>query len=100
MATLVTKPDLVEFIDLLSGLGKEDLHLDEVDFEELKSSYQGKSIEELDVRKTTGGTILAIRKEEGFKLNPPIETRLGAGESMILIGSFDQLDELKKMYCN
>ena len=100
MATLVTKPDLVEFIDLLSGLGKEDLHLDEIGYNELKNHYHGKSISDLDMRRVTGGTILAIRNQTGgFKMNPDISFILKPEQSLILLGSSDQLDLLKKTYC-
>ncbi len=99
MATLVTKPDLVEFIDMLSGLGKEDLHLDEIGFDDLKKQFQGNSIEELNMRRNVGGTILAIRSREGFKLNPHVEFRLKPEQSLILLGSSSQLANLKKHYC-
>jgi voltage-gated potassium channel len=100
MATLVTKPDLIEFIDLLSGLGKEDLHLDEIAFEDLKKEHQGESIEALNFRKKTGGTVLAIRGENGYKMNPPVDFELKADQSMILLGSLDQIKNLKSTYCH
>lgn len=95
MATLVTKPHVVEFIELMNGIGENSLNLDNIPFDELKQEYQGQSIGELDIRKKTGATVIAIRDQYGFNLNPSPSKVLSEGQTMILLGKKDELQLLK-----
>lgn len=96
MAQLVTKPYVIEFLDLLSGIGAqtEKLMLEEVSFNDMHRSFRNKSISELDVRKNTGATIIAItdRSRNGFQFNPSGSTRITEGVVLIILGKKGEIE--------
>ncbi|MFA0962201.1 TrkA family potassium uptake protein [Roseivirga sp. BDSF3-8] len=104
MAQLVTKPYVIEFLDLLSGVGgyTEKLMLEEVGYHNVLHSYRDKSISELDVRKNTGATIIAItdRSRNGFQFNPSGSTRITEGVVLIILGKKGEIDGFRKHYTN
>lgn len=94
MATLVTKPDVVEFIEMMNGVGEDALHLDNISYYQLREEWKGKSIGQLDIRKMTGATVIAIKDQFGFTLNPQANKALIEGQTMIILGSRDELHKL------
>ncbi len=95
MATLVTKPDVVEFIEMMNGIGEDALRLDNMNYYQLKDEWKDKSIGELDIRKMTGATVIAIKDQFGFTLNPQANKSLMEGQTMIVLGSTQELAKLK-----
>ena len=59
MANLVIRPEVIRFLDMISGLDPNKLRLEELPFGELRPSLRGQSIRELDVRSRTGATVIA-----------------------------------------
>jgi len=59
----------------------------------------GRSIEELEVRKRTGATILAVRhaRTGAFDTNPSPDLRLEAGDMVIAIGTFAEMAKLEEL---
>ena len=51
MASLVVVPDLLEFIDNLSIVGKSNINIEEVAVEKLFNNKSVRTIKELDLRK-------------------------------------------------
>ncbi len=94
MATLVTKPDVVEFIEMMNGIGQDSLRLDNINYYQLKDEWRNKSIGELDIRKKTGATVIAIKDQFGFTLNPQAGKSLIEGQTMIVLGSSQELEKL------
>ncbi|UZR94873.1 potassium channel family protein [Chondrinema litorale] len=100
MATLVTRPEVVEFLGMLNGMGNEKLELDEIRFEDMKDEFHGKTLKEMNIREKTGVNILGYKDpEKGFVFNPHPNTVFKQGAVAIVLG--DQ-DELKKFmsYCS
>src|SRR5262249_32843903 len=54
MATLVSKPDVIEFIDFLSSADGETIHIESVDYGHLPVAIQDKSLTEVMNWKKTG----------------------------------------------
>lgn len=52
----------------------------------------GKTLRELDLRNQTGASLVAIRRGEELISNPSPDTRLEAGDRVILVGSQEELD--------
>lgn len=94
MATLVTKPDVVEFIEMMNGIGEDSLRLDNINYYQLKDEWKDKSIGELDIRKKTGAMVIAIKDQFGFTMNPQANKSLLEGQTMIVLGSTQELDKL------
>lgn len=94
MATLVTKPDVIEFLEMMNGIGHDTPKLDNLRFDELKDLWKGKSIAEMNIRQVTGATVIAIKDKFGFMLNPNVDALITEGQTMIILGYAENLEKL------
>lgn len=95
MATLVSKPDVIEFIDYLSGEG-DSIHLESVGYEILPRDLRDKTLQEIMAWRKTGVNCIGIKDAEGkFVINPPEGTLINAGMKVIVLGSRQQIEEMK-----
>ncbi len=98
MASLVMKPDVVEFIDYVTGVGV-DINLEEITFEKLPESFKNKTISELDVRSKSGANIIGFKTAQGeFVINPSPETKLIPNAKLFVLGTSDQISKLKEIF--
>jgi len=96
MATLVSKPDVIEFIDYLSGEGGEAIHIESVTYEQLPNAIKNKSLHEVMSWKSTGVNCIGIKDPEGrFIINPSQETTIRAGMKVIVLGTRSQIEQMK-----
>jgi voltage-gated potassium channel len=96
MATLVTKPDVIEFIDYLSGEEGEAIHLEAVSFESLPVNLKDHSLSEIMSWRKTGVNCLGIKNREGkFVINPPENTVISTGMKVIVLGTKEQIQKMK-----
>jgi len=96
MATLVTKPDVVEFIDYLSGEEGESIYMESVPYDELPDAIKDKSLQEVMTWKKTGVNCIGIKSREGkFVINPPETTVISQGMKVIVLGTRLQIQEMK-----
>jgi len=99
MANLVTKPYVIEFLELLNGVGDQHLELAEVDHERLKEEHRTKSLRELDIRSKTGATIIAFKADKvGFLFNPPPSKTVGEGDVLIVLGTKEDLEKFNQTF--
>ncbi len=99
MAQLVTKPYVIEFIDLLTGMGPNGLILDEVAYEDLKEEYQDVSIRDLDIRNKTGATLVGFKDNiVGFQFNPDPATEIGVDDVVILLGKQHEIEKFRALF--
>jgi voltage-gated potassium channel len=95
MATLISKPDVIEFIDFLSGEEGQSIHMDSLAFEDLPAGIQGKTLGEILNRNKTGVNCVGIKSEGKFHINPPESTTLTTGMRMIFLGTMTQINDMK-----
>jgi len=96
MATLVSKPDVVEFIDFLSGEEGEPIHIESVAYEHLPDEVKDKSLKDVMNWQKTGVNCIGIKNAEGkFLINPPDEIVIEKGMRVIVLGTKRQIDEMK-----
>lgn len=96
MATLVTKPDVIEFIDYLSGAEGESIHLEAVGYEVLPASLKDKPLHEIMAWRKTGVNCLGVKNAEGkFVINPPDTTAITIGMKVIILGTKEQIEAMK-----
>ncbi|MEQ6121086.1 potassium channel protein [Reichenbachiella sp. MALMAid0571] len=99
MAQLIIKPYVIEFLELLTGEGSNELKLEEVVFDVFKDEFRGKSVRELDVRNRTGVTVVGFRDpQHGFIFNPSPDTKILRGDVMIISGSEESIKKFKTFY--
>lgn len=97
MATLVNKPDLVEFFSLISNMGPSNVVFEEMLVSELKPAYQNKTILESGLHHAGPVGIVAVRYPNGqYELNPPPSTSLRPDWHIVLLGNPEQMDEFRK----
>ena len=96
MATLVTKPDVIEFIDFLSGEEGEAINMESVPYKDLPDGIKDKSLEEIMNWKKTGVNCIGVKNAEGkFIINPPGETIISKGMKVIVLGTRFQIQRMK-----
>jgi voltage-gated potassium channel len=100
MAALVSRPNLLEFIDFLTAHGQSgSTRLEEFPAITLKNKYLGKSLNDLAIQTTTGANIIGIRDNQGlFILNPNTEMVLQNGYKLFVLGDSSQLNAVKDIY--
>lgn len=97
MAALASHPVTSDFLDLITHGGDVDFKLFEIAIPGT-SRLVNKTIEESNVRDTSGIVILAIRKADGsFDLQPKASSRIEENDVMVLLGTQEQYDQLEKM---
>lgn len=97
MATLINKPEVVEFLSLFSKFGSTKMGFEEIDCSHLRKHYQSKTIKELNIRRETGANIIGLRDEQGhYIVNPGPDTLIRSGMFLIVFGDTRQLDLFKK----
>ena len=99
MANLVTKPYVVEFLEVLNGMGTSNLKLEDCTFSQLKSEFHNKSLKDLRISETTGATVLGIKTaSSGFIFRPDPETLINENDVLIILGSEDHLRQFSTKY--
>src|SRR6187200_2106991 len=96
MATLVSKPDVIEFMDFLSSEDGESVNMESVPYELLPPSIQDKPLKLVMEWNKTGVNCLGIKNREGkFIINPPDETLVTEGCKVIVFGTRSQIADMK-----
>jgi len=96
MATLVTKPDVIEFIDYLSGEEGEAINMESVGYDQLPDAIKDKSLNEIMNWKKTGVNCIGIKSSEGkFIINPLDDTVVSKGMKVIVLGTRWQIEQMK-----
>lgn len=100
MASLVVVPDLVEFLDNLSVSGEQDsMNVEQIPFEKVCKNGKELAINELDLRKKTGCSIIGYKSPDGiYIVNPEPSLVIKKDSKLILIGRPNQIEKLKELY--
>lgn len=99
MASLVIKPDVVEFLNHIIGQSTGSIQLEEVTFELLPDEYKNKSIKELAIRNKSGANIVGFKTPDGeYIINPSPDTIIQAKTKIFVLGRKKQIDKFKSMF--
>ena len=99
MASLVVVPDLIEFIDNLSIVGKSNINIEEIPVEKLYDVSSSKTIRDLDLRKKTGCNIIGYKDDKGeYIVNPEADLELVPKSKLIVLGRPEQIQKLNSLY--
>jgi voltage-gated potassium channel len=100
MAALISRPDVLEFLDVLSSSDDANgSHLEELLNIRFKEHYKNQTIASLRIHERTGVSIIGIRNNNAeFLLNPPIDSILEEGIKLFVLGNDDQIAHLKKEF--
>lgn len=98
MASLMIKPNIISFLDVVTRIGDVELDLEEVVV--MNGSYlENKNLIESQIPKKTGLIVLAIKKIEDGKMlfNPPVDYTFKIGDVLIVLGREEQVDKLRNL---
>jgi voltage-gated potassium channel len=98
MAKLVTRADVVEFLEHLSIRGDDPTNIVEIECKSVHESWKGKTIAELGVRMKTGANIIGLKNTQGeYIVNPSSDTRLEFNSKLFVLGTDEQIDHFNRI---
>ncbi|WP_405607284.1 potassium channel family protein [Polaribacter sp. Asnod1-A03] len=99
MASLVTTPDVIEFVDRLTIEGETTANLEEIFVNDLPEKYMNRTILDLDLRKQTGCTVIGYRgPDKDYIINPESNCKLIEGSFLIVLGRPNQIMKLRELF--
>lgn len=98
MANMLTRPALVEFVELISGEGNPDLHLEVIPCAN-HPALIGKTLAELHIRSRTGVLVLGFKRgEQQVTLNPPVQDNIRGEDRLFVMGTDTQLADFRAIF--
>ena len=100
MANLVVKPQVADFLDLVTTAGGPS---PEIRFEELvvtkECGHGGRTLGELDIASATGAAVIALRKRDGtFDVTPRADAVVDEGDVVIGVGTTEEIRSLEEFF--
>jgi voltage-gated potassium channel len=100
MANLVVKPQVADFLDIVTTAGGP---LPDLRFEEIlvtpECGQAGRSLGDLRIQEATGAAIVALRKGDGtFDVTPAPDAVLDAGDILIGVGTTEEMRRLEELF--
>ena len=98
MADHLMSPDVVEFIDHLSVGGSSQTNIEEILVNDILAENT-QQISDLDIRKTTGCTVIGYKTENGqYVINPGADVKLTPNSKLFVLGTTDQIVKLQLLF--
>jgi len=98
IANLVLKPQVADYLDVVSTAGGQELRFEEITVG-ATCAAAGRPISDLHIRDTTGAMIVAIRRgSAAFVTAPAPDAVLDAGDVLIGVGSADEIRRLEELF--
>jgi voltage-gated potassium channel len=98
IANLVLKPQVADYLDIVSTAGGEELRFEEITVG-ATCEAAGRPISDLHIRETTGAMIVAIRRGSGaFVTAPTADAVLDVGDVLIGVGSAEDIRKLDALF--
>ena len=98
MASLVLKPDVMEFLDFITGQGTDNIKLEEITFDNLREEFRNKSMRELEIRNKSGANIIGFKTANGeYIVNPSPDTKMIHDAKLFVLGTTEQIHKLKEL---
>ena len=98
MASLVMKPDVIEFIDYIVGQEGDAVNMEEITFENIPEQLRHKTLRDLEIRNKSGANIIGFKTAAGeYIINPDADTRIIPAAKIFVLGTSDQIQKLKAL---
>jgi len=101
MAAIMLRPTVISFLDMITHVGDVVLDLEDVVIFG-GSELIGKSLKDARIPDKTGLVVLALQEKNAKKMsfNPGPDEILREGDSMIVLGTNEQVKKLKELACD
>lgn len=97
LASVMIRPTVVGFLDTMMRHAGPAVRVEET-VVGASSELAGRTLAEAQVPARTGMLVLALKPREGsYQFNPRASARLGSGDTLIVMGSSEQLQKLKAL---
>lgn len=98
MASLVMKPDIIEFLDNIFVQDNMHSNLVEITCSELPANLKNLTIKDLDIRSKSGANIIGYKTPEGnYVINPTPDTKLIPNAKLFVLGKPKQINKLQEI---
>lgn len=98
LASLLLRPNVVEFLDVVMHAGEERLLMEEIEVRH-GSRLSGLTVGDVKSRCSGGANVLAIKKNGSARVtaSPNGKTMISPGDLLITLGTKEQLKEIEEM---
>lgn len=94
MASLVTKPDAVEFFTFMTTEYNTEITFEEFHYDQLPEQFKDKSLSDINFRNETGANVVGYKNHLGkYIVNPSPNQILEKGSSIIVLGTPKQIEK-------
>lgn len=98
MVNMITRPALVEFVEMVSGEGNPHWHLKQITCQE-GDKLVGSTLKELQIRSKTGVLVLGYKRPNyQTEINPPADRKIQVGDGLFMLGTDAQLTKFHEAY--
>lgn len=98
MASLVMKPDVMEFIDHINAEGGDTVNLEEISLAHVPEALKNKTLKDLEIRNRSGANIIGYKTATGeYIVNPSAETLIIPQSKLFVLGTPEQIFALKQI---
>ena len=96
LAHLMLSPAVVDFFETALRRGNDTLAIEDLAMP-ADSPCVGRTLDNLNIRRTTGATVLAILRDGNPTVSPSGDLTLAAADHLLALGTGDQLRRLEKL---
>ncbi len=96
MASELIRPSVVSFLDVMLRSKEKTIRIDELSISD-SSSYKNKTLRETGILSRKDVTVVALRNgaTDTYEFNPPADTALTVGDTVILMGNINAISKIK-----
>ncbi len=99
MASLISNPDVMEFLDIIRVQGYNGANIESIAFSELPDQFKNKTIGQLEAKRLTGVTIIGFKTPDGeYVINPDFEIEVVPHSKLFVLGNQEQIEKLNKLF--
>jgi voltage-gated potassium channel len=96
IAQTALRPAVVDFVEIATSSDNLELSIEEIKIGKA-SELQGKSLSDASLRQRFSVVVVGIQRSGGrMEFNPPPDTRMSAGDHLVVLGSSANLKELER----
>ncbi len=96
MATAVTHPLVLEFLDVAMHSPSYDLRLEQVRIPD-DSKLNGCTLREANIKQRSGAMVLAVNQSGKLVTNPPPNHVFQSGDELIVLGADEELNKVRQL---
>lgn len=99
MASLVVRPDVMEFIDEIIISSDHTPNIVSINYKNLPARFKDQPLSEFKKAEISGCSVVGIKETDGeYQINPSGNTLITEGSKILLLGDKKQIDDLKNYF--